>query len=168
MNRDENYLCRYVLITNLRTVVIGNVEMHAYALLLEDHPATFGDGPDRRIRGFGTDPAWPVFCVRGIPSIEFELVDASGGPIMITDSKPEGRPLFSGAIMQIADGGPRLDLILSDHERAFDVQRFEGRSANSPITKVWAKLPGLVAKFWDAPNMPGLTWGPSPGYRHRR
>ena len=166
MNND--YLCKYTLITNLEFVVVNGVRTHTHALLVEEGPSMFGGGADRRIRGFGMDPAWPVFDIMGLPSIDFELTDASGGPLFISDSNPEGRPLYSGAIMQMAAGGPKIDLIVQDHEQALDIKRFEGRYGDSIITKVWDHLSATVGRFWRAPNMPRLAWGPSPGYRRGR
>lgn len=138
-------------------MTINGIRTYCYALLLTEAPGIFG-GTERQVRGFGTDPAWPVFDLY-IPSIDYQLTDASGNAIFMSNSHPEGRPLFTGGILQIA-GGPRLDLISCNGNQSIDVQTFEGRYGERVILKVWEKLPGKVAKYWTAPHMPTLSWGP--------
>jgi hypothetical protein len=164
MREDEPV--KYILFLNLEFVIVNQVRTFTHALLLEEGPSMFS-GIDRRARGFGTDPAWPVFDFP-IPSLDYELTDASGGPILITDSKPEGRPLHAGAIMQFkGTDAPRLDLIVQDQDQPLDIRTFEGKWGDRVITDVWEKLSSLVGRYWKAPNMPRLAWGPSPGYRRR-
>ena len=156
--------CKYVLFTNLQYVTVNDVRTNSHALLLDESPGIF-DEIRRVARGFGVDPAWPVFDLR-IPTLDYELTDAASNSIMLTTSHPEGRPLCSGAIMQIK-GGPRLDLIVHDQDQPISIQTFEGRYGDEVISAAWEELSSLCAKFWKAPNMPRLAWGPTPGYRSR-
>lgn len=150
---------RYVLLTNIDYVVVGPVRTMTHALLLEEFHDFLTGGLRRRIRGFGPDPAWPVFDMES-PSIEFTLTDAKGRDIFIGNDGEE-KPLISGAILQV-EGGPRLELWVSDPKWPIRVDEFEGHSEERPILRVWVVLPLRVASFWNAPNMPNLVWGPSP------
>lgn len=143
---------KHILITNLEYVVVNGVRTFTHALLLTEGKAFFRDGVRRELRGFGTDPAWPTFDLT-VPSMIYTLMPASNPHVvMITDAAPEGRPLLSGAIMQI-EGGPRVDLVVSNPEQPLDIQTFDGS-----ILQVWQVLPRLVRKYWTAPNMPALHW----------
>lgn len=144
---------KHTLITNLEWVTINGIRTYTHALLLTDGAYAFGPSDRRRyqVRGFGTDSAWPVFDL-DVPSIEYTLADARSGAIMLTDDDPAGRPLISGAIMQIKDG-PRADLVVSDRKAPLQVDQFM-----CSILQVWDVLPMYVRRFWTAPNMPTLHW----------
>ena len=147
----------YTLITNLEWAVVNGIRTFTHALLVSDHEGAFDKNTRRRqLRGFGTDPAWPVFDL-DIPSTSYTLSDARSGNVMIlSGNDPKPRPLCSGAIMQI-ESGPRVDLLVSDQRRPLDVRTFPREVT---IRDVWDVLPGLVRSYWTAPNMPTLQWGP--------
>jgi hypothetical protein len=157
---------KFILFTNLEFVIYHKVRMNVHALLLEETPSMFSRGAkDTKVRGFGVDPAWVVFDMP-IPSLDYTLTDAQGGPLFVTDSKPYGRPLFNGAIMQIGgENGVRLDLVFQDYEQQLNVQTFEGNREDRIVLKVWDVLPGLCARFWKAPAMPRLVHAPTPGFK---
>jgi hypothetical protein len=150
---------KYVLITNLQFVSIGIVRTHCNALLLEEWDADMlsnmpNGGLRQRIRGFGTEPTWPVFDMAS-PTIEYTLEAAASSNIMIASQDGGLRPLLFGNVMQIKGfNGPRLDLVLSDNSKPLDVETFEG-----DIAKVWDVLPEKVSRYWHAPYMPRLSWG---------
>lgn len=155
---------KYTLFLNLEYVSINGVRTNCHALLLESGPSIFGDATRYQIRGFGMDPAWPVFDI-DVKTLEHTLVDAQSNHIMITDSRPEGRPLCSGAIMQIKDG-PALQLIVQDMDKPLDIKTFEGTWGDHvTMDKVWKYFSSHVTRYWTAPNMPYLQWGPAPSAR---
>lgn len=155
---------KYTLITNLEFVSIGGVRTFTNALLLCESPGHFQpEVLDRRIRGFGTDPAWPTFDLMEVKSLEYTLVDARSSAVVIGHDG-QMRPLCSGAIMQFADGGPEIRLVTCAREAPLRFDQFE-TNPEAPddhvILRVWEVLPRRVAQFWH-PNtyMPRLTWGP--------
>jgi len=160
----ENVPVKYTLFLNLTYVIVNGVRTSTHALLLESNPAMFGDGIRHQVRGFGLDSAWSVFDL-DVPSIEYTLTDGQSNHIMITDSHPAGRPLCSGAIMKIKDG-PELQLIVEDQNQPIDIKTFEGTWGDRiTYDKLWNYLNANVVRYWHAPNMPRLMWGPAPGRR---
>ncbi len=158
-NQAEKAPDRYVLFTNLKFVQINGVRTYASAMVLEDSDSAFGDGRSFRARGFGVSASLPVFDMQ-LASVDYRMTSASGGPLFITDSEPEARPLFQGAILAFPDE-TRIDLITNDHRRPIRVDRFEGPREESVCTQVWDLLEKLVAHFWDAPNMPVANYQPA-------
>lgn len=142
---------KYTLFTNLDWVTIGPVRTFTHALLLQD-----AEGLPRerqcKVRGFGTDSAWPTFDIF-VESLEYELTDAQGNLFKLEDDGST-TAVITGAIMQIKDG-PRLDLVTCDRKRPLDIEVFEGERR---VQDVWAALQRKVPEYWDAPNMPTLTW----------
>lgn len=131
---------KYVLITNLSYVIIGDVRTDTHALLLEEWEEQLGGKyARRRVRGFGTDATWPVFDLH-VSSVGYELTVKGKGHV----------------ILQI-DNGPRLDLSVSDQDRPIDVLTF---APGTDIEEVWEALPWKVASYWwpSYTNMPRLVW----------
>jgi hypothetical protein len=160
MNPDDPV--KYVLIMNLDWVTVNDVRTWTKALLLEEGPGMF-DKVRRAVRGIGTDPAWPVFDIF-VPSIEYTLEDAQSNSIIMSDATPNGRPLCTGAIMKLKDG-PEMQLVVRDHKLPLDIHTFEGTWGDGTITdKLWDRLSRLAPKYWNAPYMPSLVWGPTPGF----
>ena len=143
---------RYTLFTNLNYVTIGPVRTNSYALLLCD-----GEGlPGRRqckVRGFGTDPAWPTFDIF-VDSIEYTMHDAQGNLFKLKDDGSMEATIV-GAILTLKDG-PKIEIVSNDRTRSIDIQTFEGESG--VILEVWEALKKKVPEYWAAPNMPTLLW----------
>lgn len=161
MNPDDPV--KYVLFLNLEYVIVNGVRTSTQALLLEEGPGML-DKVKRVVRGFGPDPAWPVFDIF-VPSIEYTLVDAQSNAMIFSGATPQGRPMASGAIMKLKDG-PELQLLVNDHKQPLDIKTYEGKWGDRDvINNVWERLTSLCAKYWNAPNMPHLAWGPTPGFK---
>ena len=138
---------KYVLITNLSYVTVGDVRTDTHALLLEEWSEELKALPRRRIRGFGPDAAWPVFDIITVPSVAYALTAAAA----------------SSAWLQL-NGGPRLNLYVSDQSKPIDVLAF---TPGTDIEEVWRVLPQKVAAYWwpSYTNMPRLVWVPSAAVR---
>ena len=157
---------KYTLFTNLTYVTIGDVRTNCAALLLEEAESAFDrDKPQCKIRGFGPDPAWPVFDIfLKVPTIEFELQDAaSHHAIVLGQNGPY--PLSVGAILTIRDG-LRMELIAQNRALGLLRDDFEGEQEERTILKVWDVLSRRCIEAWNAPNMPMLTWRPT-GFMQR-
>lgn len=142
-----------VLFTNLSYVAIDPVRTNSSALLLE-LATSFVPGTVRyRARGFGPDSAWPVFDLE-IPSMEYTLTDPQGLHRVIGDGTD--KPLFSCAMLRIKKG-PNLLLTIEDHEQPIDIRVFY----TEDYAPIWATLKDRVARYWRAPYMPYLKYGPS-------
>lgn len=53
---------KHILVTNIDYIFINNLMLHAHAMLIDDQL----DNPKYKrctLRGFGTDPSWPVFQI---------------------------------------------------------------------------------------------------------
>lgn len=145
---------KYVLFTNLEWVTIGPVRTFTHALLLED-----AEGLPRqrqcKVRGFGTDPAWPTFDLF-VKSVAHELVDAQGNLFKIEEDGLV--PLVTGAILKLEDG-PEIELVTQDRSRPLDVVTFEGKAGERTILRVWDALQRKVVDYWDEGlNVPLLSW----------
>jgi len=158
---------RYVLFTNLQYVIVNGVQTMTNALVLSENEDLFVKGKKRHLlRGFGTDSAWPTFDI-AVPSFEYDLHPAIGGPIMMSDKEAE--PLFKGAHMVFKleriplESDPVVTLLVQNNKSKIAIDEFSGEPKDSPITRVFAVLPARVEQFWKAPNMPRLTWGPPRG-----
>lgn len=162
---DQKAPVKYILFLNLDWVVVNGVRTSTHALLIEEGPGMLTP-VDRRVRGFGLDSAWAVFDVR-VPTIEYTMQDFEGNAIMLTNRDPKGYvPLVSGAVVQIASDGPRLELAVLDHKRPIDVKTFEGTWGDRvTLDALWVYLNENAPKYWTAPGMPKLVWGHSPYYR---
>ena len=136
---------KHILVTNLDYIIVHELMLHVHAMLIDDQ----SDNPKYKrctLRGFGTDPSWPVFQIH-LKSGSYTRENAPGG-------RDTSRSFFT-----FASGGPVLQLIAppqSPHD--FDVLEIEGDN----IEAVWKELPAKVARYWDGPNMPVLTWTPTP------
>lgn len=151
-------MSKLTLITNVDFVEVNGVRCDAHAVLIEPpYEATPSFGPPRvRVRGFGVDGAQPVFTVRlDTDDPAFEIVDAQDPSKIIIGDSGDARPLFSGGLLRI--GGITMFLQAHDHEQEISVDEF----SQDEITSVWEVLPGRIAKFWRAPNMPTLRWVPA-------
>lgn len=141
---------KYVLFTNLEWVTIGNIRTYTHALLVDS------EGLPRqrqcKVRGFGTDPAWPTFDIF-VDSVEYTLEDAQGNLFQLKeDGSTEA--LVRGGILKLK-GGPELRLTTQNREASLDIQTFEGEDL---ILGIWDILKKNVAKYWRDPNMPTLAW----------
>ncbi len=149
---------KYTLITNLQYVSIGEVRTFCYALLVEENEGLSRGSTMFKVRGFGTDPAWPVFDIF-LKNSEYRLADACS-PHVFIGCDGEMRPMALGYIMQFKDG-PALELVVANPKAHLHEDRFEGPSGESPILRVWAVLPPRVRQFMQQGTyMPSLTWGP--------
>lgn len=149
---------KYILFTNLDMVIVGGVRTHCSALLLERTEDFLNRGQHQcKARGFGPDPAWPVFDLfLKTPDIEYVLQSAQSESVsMMVGNEP--RPMFTGALLQIKDG-PQLQLIAAINEQPIQVDVFEGPSEERIIRKVWDVLSRRVVEFSDTPNRPVLGW----------
>lgn len=158
-------LHRYTLITNLRYVVFNDVfndvRTHTRAVLLEEYPedipGTTKDGTRRRMRGFGIDPAWPVFDL-SLDSLEHTIEVAETRDVFI-GAGDEVKPLGSGAIMRFkGERGPTIQLWVEDDDKPIDIRKIEG--SHEVIHEVWRALSVRTAQYWVAPYMPRLTHVP--------
>jgi len=165
---------RYVLITNLDWVTIGQVRTFTHAVVLQQCKGLFEE-VQYKVRGFGVDPAWPTFDIF-VKSIDYELVDAQGNLFQLKDDgKLEAS--ITGAIMKLEDG-PEIELVTCDRKRPLDIEEFEGEEQEGDdrlVWKVWRTLEHKVPEYWTAPNMPTLHWRPAElirakyvGYPERR
>lgn len=150
------------LITNIDFVQLEDgVRINAHALLIQPPRDPMIGPPRAQVRGFGVAGAQPTFSV-WLPDekCDFEIVDANDPTkIFVGDASPEGRPIFSGGMLKV--GGREMFLQVSDYKQPICVEEFDAET----IEAVWGALPGRVAKFWDAPNMPTLRWVPAESVR---
>lgn len=144
---------KMVLFTNLNYVILNDVRAYCHGLLLQSDQSVFNHRKlEHRVRGFGTEAAWPVFDTK-VDSIEYQIVAAAGADVFVPgDNAP--RPLFSGAILELR-GGLKITLLDCDHRRPIDVHEFpEG----TEYEDVWVMLQRKADDYWTAPNMPKLMW----------
>lgn len=143
---------KYILITNIRNVVLNDVHMHVSAIVISR--SFFGhDGKDGvfSVKGFGPDPAWVIFDQRP-ESVEYALEDA-------TAEAPRDDPRFfinghrQYTATKLVVGGMELVLHHENSEFELDVTVWEEHRDGEPITKVWDALVGKVAQYWNAPGM---------------
>jgi len=150
----ERPIDRHVLFTNLQFVRYNDVRFYCAALLLSETKDLFGRGRRREVRGFGTDPALPVFDLR-VDSIDFTSASAESADQFI-GHEGVARPLVTGMILKLHDG-PSLQLLAQETDRPICVDRFEG---DGKICEVWEKLSHRVRQFWHAPNFPVVSFVP--------
>ncbi len=150
---------RFTLITNLSQVCVNGVRTDTHALLLEDTPS-WGDPEQRRfcVRGFGCDPAWPVFTLP-VESVKYILTPGRSAAVVMRlvegSEALDLKPLFTGGFLQL-EGGPQLTLIAEDGAKVIDFESFEGGS--DTICRVWEVLSRKTLEYWVAPNYPKLTY----------
>lgn len=142
-----------ILITNLEWVTIHGIRTFTHALLLCEgvHPLD-SSKPRSQLRGFGTDPSWPVFDFT-VPSIEYTLEDIQGGPALQAHPWDGTRLIYRGAKMQFA-GGPLIELAISNSYHPIQIDQ-----SREDIRDVWAVLPVLVRKYWRTDGFPRILWG---------
>lgn len=149
---------KYTLITNLSFVQLQgtNLRLDCHALLVTEDAGS-AIGPSYTLRGFGTDPAWPVFTYwLEKDALPFELARAdSAGSAVILGQDGAEKPLFQGALLRLK-GEQEFFLQTDSSERPLDVHEQE----DGDIMAVWALLYDKVAEYWHAPYMPRLTYGP--------
>lgn len=159
---------KYTLLTNLEFVQTGDLRLQCSALLIEEGCEDLpGMSVNNRLRGFGPDPAWPVFTQWFKPDVDtpfyvFEHGAKSENVITRSNAGKE-RPLFQGTnlIMTGATLGGSLQrygyfLQLSKAEKPLDVHFHP----NSNICEVWEVLNQKTAEYWSMPHMPLLNYGP--------
>ena len=157
---DPEDRVKYTLITNLRLVTVGDIQMHLAAVLIEDGQYyDFGDVC--RIRGFGRDPAWSVFTLHVDRKKQWPLEivrekSALGGY--------KGISLFYWKRAIVLADGTRLTLHTEtpqtgeagDFEPGLDIYRQSG----GPVETVWRELSECTNRYCVTPYRPYLRWGP--------
>ena len=156
---------KYILITNLAYVTVNGVRTKTHALLLAHQAHPFDEATVQCVaRGFSVDPTSPTFDMV-IPSIDYEFVTGESRNIMIAgDGDVAPKPLFTGGIMRVLGKEPvEIQLISCDDDQAIEFTVFEKPTARDRqlILDVWDVLPGKVATYWRAPNMPTTTYMPA-------
>lgn len=147
------------LITNVQYVSLNfegkTLRLSCKALLLETSEGIFdGEPPRHTVRGFGPDSAWEVFSLDlGCDPLSYQLVDTTGGPVLITDSQPEGRPLYTGGVMMFEDGTP-LFLQLQNPEYTFDISDYD------EYDDAWEALGRKARQYYTLPLFPHLHYAP--------
>lgn len=146
---------KVVLFTNLQYVSVGKVRTHCQAMIVEQTETILNPNEVRyRVRGFGPDPAWPVFDL-DVDSFAFKLDGAASDKyfMMVNDEGPP-KPLFSGHIMTFPDG-TKIEMVLADNSQKIRIDVFEGADC---YQDVWRLLYAAPAKYARAPYIPVLQW----------
>jgi len=155
MIRDQ-----YILFSNLQFVVVNGVRTYCRALLLE-RTESFGDRGKAqcKIRGFGPDPAWPVFDIfLKCDALDYSTQDAVSTHALLIGSDGKARPLTSGTILTI--DGLSLALHSGNYEQPIVCDKFEGDQEDRIVLFVWDKLADRACDSWNAPYMPLLQHAP--------
>lgn len=163
------------LITNLNYVTVlrpgangHGVRTSCAAVLLtpsEERMPMFGDVAPATIRGFGMDPAWPVFDIflpDGI-GIDYESQAWQSANLIVSDATPAGRPISSGDVLRFGDG-TSLALDVEDHERPITYDDWpggDGEGSDWDSEGFWRLLTYRVRSFHTPPFMPLLHFMPS-------
>lgn len=148
---------RFTLLTNIKWITIDGIRTYSHALLLSDD---FTLGQRRlEVRGFGTEPAWPTFDFHA-ESLEYELVDTTPKNFIEDEGfHRNGHRIYTSCELCLKDGRT-LKIAIENSEFPIDIQTFEAPIHSSLITEVWPVLWEKVERYWDAPGMPHLKWGP--------
>lgn len=150
---------KYTLLTNIDFVQLQQphipLRLDCHALLIEEGTFGFG-GPVNRLRGFGTDGAWPVFSYwLEDGKIEYTLTQKQqDNSKLVLTAEDKLEPLFLGAVLTFGKG-PSLFLQYSDAKQPIDVHKQTGK-----VLDVWSRLFDKTARYWQAPHMPRLIFGP--------
>lgn len=170
---------KYTLLTNLDFVQTGDLRLQCNALLIEEGCEDLpGMSVNNRLRGFGSDPAWPVFTQwfkpitvsrngaavpdDDTPFYTFEHgIKSDGAQFLSHDGTM--RPLFQGTNLIMTGAMPDSSLQrygyflqLSKDEHPLDVHFHP----NSNIREIWEVLNRKTAEYWHMPYMPMLNYGP--------
>lgn len=148
------------LISNLSFVQLDlngqPLRLSCHALLLEESMPLFdGERPDQIVRGFGPDAAWLTFT-RWLDCnhLDYTIEEVtSRGFVMMSDSHPEGRPIFSGANLTFGDG-TTMFLQAQDQEQPLDISDYDDYNT------AWLELGEKARRYYTAPNFPVLTYVP--------
>lgn len=148
---------KYTLITNINFVQNGNIRMEAHALLIEEGVIVFGE-ESPRLRGFGTDPAWPVFTQYLDRSLHFPVTmrEAHSSNAEVLGQDGTTTPLFGGAVLRL---GEQSEYFLQADEIKCDIDVVE-YPKGTDIDEVWKDLVRKTARYCHTPYMPTLQWGP--------
>lgn len=148
---------KYTLITNINFVQNGNIRMESHALLIEEGISVFGE-ESPRLRGFGTDPAWPVFTHFLDRSLHFPVAlrEAVGSNAVMLGHDGTMKPLFGGAVLRLGEQSEYF-LQVDDERCAIDVVEYP---KGIDIDEVWRDLVRKTARYCRTPYMPTLQWGP--------
>ncbi len=148
---------KYTLITNIHFVQIGQTRMEARALLIEEGVIVFGE-ESPRLRGFGTDPAWPVFTHYLGKSIHFPATmrESHSDNSILLSHDGTTKPLFGGVLLRLG-GQSEYFLQVEDDEFPIDIVEYP---KGTDIGVVWNDLFQKTARYWHSPYMPSLQWGP--------
>lgn len=154
---------RFTLITNIHFATINAMRLEIAALLVQEQPHGMNRKVQRyQLRGFGPDPAWPIFDL-DLKSPKFERASARSQHSII-GADDTLRPLSTGEILTFEDG-PEVQLVMPHRsEEPLDVEVFEGDNYGA----LWAVLTTKTARYWKAPNMPTLAWLPTQSVRFSR
>jgi hypothetical protein len=158
---------KYTLLTNIGFMQSEQVEglrlwCHAILLTQDPDPKSAIFGPTYTMRGFGTDPAWPVFSwFLTAEHFPFKIVNKVHDPthIVLGEDGSE-KSLFRGSFLTLANE-QKFFLQAEDMKQPLDVYR------HNDILKIWEVLPLKVAHYWDAPNIPLLNYVPAAMLKQR-
>jgi hypothetical protein len=147
-NKEE----KYTLLTNIREIGVGDARIFCRAILLVENGHGML-GTDWRMRGFGTEAAWHNFQIHlEEKAFPYTLTPFVNEHIILLTESRGGIPIFTGNVLTLNDGRA-FPLYSSDSDRPIDVHVQYG-----DICKVWEILAIKVIEYWDAPNMPHLTY----------
>jgi hypothetical protein len=152
---------KYTLFTNISFIQIEKdktpMRLDCHALLIEEGAIGMLESTQNRIRGFGPDPAWPIFkywLPQGPVTYSLDKKEDKSAMFIGTRKNAKPRPLFSGSLLTIANG-PTFFLQIEDASKPLDVFERVG-----DIEDVWFQLENRVARYWQAPYMPHSNYGP--------
>lgn len=152
---------KHTLITNVSFAQFVQEQpvskLWCYAVLLTENGHGFFEKPTQTIRGFGSDAAYPIFSTwLGDNAFPYTVNQAESADMFIGhDNKM--RPMSSGAVFHFGDG-TRLYLNVEDNACPLDIVSFQ---EGTEIDVVWNTLQKKVAQYWQAPNMPVLSYSPA-------
>lgn len=154
---------QHTLFTNISFASVhgSNLRLDCSSLLLEVGTLGIFD-KHNQLRGFGPDPAWPVFTFylpNGEVTYTIDSAEDKSKLIIGAGKEAQTKPLFSGSILTIKNG-PALFLQVENPEHPLDIFKSTG-----DIDKVWFELETRVAKYWRAPYMPHSSYGPPGSFK---
>lgn len=160
MNRPS----KHTLLTNLSYCAFTdkNVRCTVAAILItEDYDPLFGPKEGHvSVRGFGPDPAWPVFDMRlPLTAVPFRTDGAESALYVMKNG--QARPSSQGMFVRFTEG-TQLELLCGTREDGVDIEEFP---VGAHIATVWKALTDKTARYVDTPNRPYLQWAPNPNRR---
>lgn len=144
------------LLTNLRSVQFGDINLHCHALLLSEGAIGL-TLPSYTVRGFGTEAAWEVFHMHfGPDAFPYMLEPFENKMYQLLRDNGRTEPLFSGNILTLANG-TKFELYSANNTRPLDIHVQQ----HGDICRVWEILAEKTREYWDAPYMPSLSYAPA-------